>query len=71
LVSESNLILVKPSKRFKDAWVAFEAPGVQPAFAAPDAKRKATTMHANGAGDVLRHSFDDNLQPGRVHTSHF
>jgi hypothetical protein len=26
---------------FKGAWLAFKAPGVEPAFAAPDAKRKA------------------------------
>ena len=36
-----KIIEVRPSKKFKSAWVAFEAPGVEPAFAAPDAKRKA------------------------------
>src|SRR4029077_7870337 len=36
-----NIGEVRPSKEFRGAWVAFEAPGVEPAFAAPDAKRKA------------------------------
>ena len=36
-----KVIEVRPSKRFTGAWVSFEAPGVEPAFAAPDAKRKA------------------------------
>ena len=36
-----NVIEVRPSKKFKGALVAFEAPGVEPAFAAPDAKRQA------------------------------
>jgi hypothetical protein len=36
-----KIIEVRRCKKFKDAWVAFEAPGVQPAFAEPDAKRKA------------------------------
>ena len=38
------------------AWVAFEAPGVEPAFAAPDAKRKAIDYacgrFGGGAGEV-------------------
>jgi hypothetical protein len=37
-----KIIHVKPSKKFKSAWVAFEAPRVEPAFAVPDARRKAT-----------------------------
>jgi hypothetical protein len=36
-----KIIQIRPSKRFFGAWVSFEAPGVQPAFVAPDAKRKA------------------------------
>ena len=36
-----KIIEVRPWKKFKGAWVSFEAPGVEPAFAAPDAKRKA------------------------------
>jgi hypothetical protein len=36
-----KVIEVRPSKKFRGAWVAFEASGVEPAFAAPDAKQKA------------------------------
>jgi outer membrane receptor for ferrienterochelin and colicin len=36
-----KVIEVRPSKRFTGAWVSFEAPGVGPAFAAPEAKQKA------------------------------
>jgi hypothetical protein len=36
-----TIIEIRPSKKFNGAWVAFEAPGVQPAFGVPDAKRKA------------------------------
>jgi len=75
LVSEIQSNPGQAIERFKDAWVAFEAPGVQPAFAALDAKRKAIDYacrrFGGGGGEVLRHSFDDKLQPGRVHTSHF
>jgi len=39
--AEILVIEVRPCEKFKGAWVAFEAPGVEPAFAAPDAKRKA------------------------------
>ena len=35
------IIEVRQSKKFKGAWSAFEAPGVEPAFAEPDAKQKA------------------------------
>jgi len=35
------IIEVRPCRKFKGAWVSFEAPGVEPAFSAPDAKRKA------------------------------
>jgi hypothetical protein len=34
-------IEVRPSRKFKGAWVSFEALGVEPAIAAPDEKRKA------------------------------
>jgi hypothetical protein len=51
-----KVIEVRPSKKFKGAWEAFEAPGVEPAFAAPDAKRKATDYacqrFGGGAGEV-------------------
>jgi hypothetical protein len=53
-------IEVRPSRKFKGAWVAFEAPGIEPAFAAPDAKRKAIDYARNRfggrAGEV--HVFD-------------
>ena len=32
-----KIIEVRPCKKFKGAWVAFEALGVEPAFAEPDA----------------------------------
>jgi hypothetical protein len=52
---------VRPCKRFKGAWVAFEARGAEPAFAAPDAKRKeidyACGRFGGGAREV--HVFDD------------
>jgi len=34
-------IEVRPSKKFKGAWVAFEAPGVEPAFPGPNGKQNA------------------------------
>jgi hypothetical protein len=34
-------IEVRPSKKFKGAWVAFEAPGVEPAFPDPNGKQDA------------------------------
>ena len=49
-------IEVRPCKKFKGAWVAFEAPGVEPAFATPDAKPKAIDYacqrFGSGAGEV-------------------
>jgi len=36
-----RIIEVRASKTFKGSWAAFEAPGVEPAFAEPEAKRKA------------------------------
>ena len=54
-------IEVRPSKKFKGAWVSFEAPGVEPAFGAPDAKQKALGYacgrFGGGAGEV--HVFGD------------
>ena len=53
------IIEVRPCKRFKGAWVAFEAPGVEPAFATPDAKRKAIDYacerFGGSAGEVHVH----------------
>jgi hypothetical protein len=34
-------IEVRPSRKFKGAWVAFEAPGVEPAFPGPNGKLNA------------------------------
>jgi hypothetical protein len=45
-----KVIEVRPCEKFKGAWVAFEAPGVEPAFAAPDAKRKAIDYARNRFG---------------------
>ena len=36
-----KIIKVCPCNRFKEAWNAFEAPGIEPSFAEPDARRKA------------------------------
>lgn len=51
-----KIIEVRPSKKFKGAWVSFQAPGVEPAFVAPDAKRKAidyaSQRFGGGAGEV-------------------
>jgi hypothetical protein len=56
-----NVIEVRPSKKFNGAWVAFEAPGVEPAFGAPDAKQKAIDYACGrlggSAGEV--HAFGD------------
>ena len=58
------VIEVRPPKRFRGAWVAFEVLGVEPAFAAPDAKRKAIDYacgrFGGGAGEVHVYS-DDSL----------
>ena len=56
-----KIIEVRPSKEFKGAWVAFEAPGVEPTFAAPDAKERALS-YARGrfggsAGEI--HVYDE------------
>ena len=51
-----RLIEVRPFKKFKGAWVAFEASGVEAAFAAPEAKRKAVNYacgrFGGSAGEV-------------------
>ena len=56
-----KIIEVRRCKKFKGAWVAFEAPGVEPAFAAPDAKRKAIDYacgrFGGSAGEV--HIYDE------------
>ena len=36
-----TIIEVRPSRKFKGARVAFEAPGVEPAFPAPNGKQNA------------------------------
>jgi hypothetical protein len=57
-----KVIEVRPCKKFKGAWVAFEAPGVEPAFAAPDAKQKAIDYacgrFGGNAGEVHVYSDD-------------
>jgi hypothetical protein len=39
-----NIIEVRPSQKFKGAWAAVEAPGVEPAFATNTPKAKADAM---------------------------
>jgi hypothetical protein len=62
-----TIIEVRPCKKFKGAWVAFEAPGVEPAFARPDAKRKAIDYardrFGGRTGEV--HVFDDDLKAAK------
>ena len=36
-----KVIEVRPCEKFKGAWVAFEAPGVEPAFPDPNGKQDA------------------------------
>ena len=36
-----TIIQIRPSRKFNDAWEAFEAPGIEPVFAAPGAKQHA------------------------------
>src|SRR4029077_3952076 len=38
---QSMIMEVRPCRKFKGAWVAFEAPGVEPAFPGPDGKEDA------------------------------
>ena len=66
-----NMIIeVRPCKKFQGAWVAFEAPGVEPAFAAPDAKRKATDYacqrFGGSAGEVHVYGDDAATIEGKI-----
>ncbi len=36
-----KVIEIRPCEKFKGAWVAFEAPGVEPAFPDPNGKQDA------------------------------
>jgi len=45
-----RIIEVRPSKKFKGAWVSFEAPGVEPAFATSRPKEDATSYATNRFG---------------------
>lgn len=44
------IIEVRPSKKFKGAWEAFEAPGVEPAFATNSPKADAISFAKNRFG---------------------
>ena len=60
------------AEKFKGAWVAFEAPGVEPAFAAPDAKRKAIDYacgHFGGSAAKCTSISDEALPPSRAASS--
>jgi len=55
-------IEVRPSKKFKGAWVAFEAPGVEPAFPDPNGKQDAIDYARDrfgGSRGEIRVYFDD------------
>ena len=45
-----NIIEVRPSQKFKGAWIAFEMPGVEPAFATADPKAAAIEYALNRFG---------------------
>jgi hypothetical protein len=47
-----RIIEVRPSQKFKNAWVACEAPGVEPAFATSSAKADAINYARNRFGGV-------------------
>jgi hypothetical protein len=55
-----RIIEVRPSKKFKGAWEAFEAPGVSPAFGGPSAKSDAIdyASHRFGGGTGEVHVYD-------------
>ncbi|MGH8092270.1 MAG: hypothetical protein ACREIF_02190 [Chthoniobacterales bacterium] len=55
-----RIIEVRPSKKFKGAWVAFESPGVEPAFAQPNGKAKAIDYARGrfGGSDGEIHVYD-------------
>ena len=44
------IIEVRPSKKFKGAWVSFEAPGVEPAFSTNSPKADAISYASNRFG---------------------
>jgi hypothetical protein len=54
------IIEVEPCKKFKDAWVSFEALGAEPAFAAPEAKSKEIDYACGRFGGSARevHVYD-------------
>jgi hypothetical protein len=57
-----KIIEVRPSKKFKGAWVVFEDPGVQPAFQTPNAKADALSYARNRFTGCPRgevHAYDD------------
>jgi hypothetical protein len=51
-----RIIEVRPSKKFDHSWIAFEAPGVEPAFSGPYGKQEAISFASNcfsgSAGEV-------------------
>ena len=51
-----KVIEVRPSTKFKGAWVSFEAPGFEPAFSGRSAKNDANNYacerFGSGAGEV-------------------
>ena len=56
-----TIIEVRPSKKFKCAWVSFEAPGVEPVFSGPAAKADATDYACQRFGGRAgeAHIYDD------------
>lgn len=59
-----KIIEVRPCNRFKGAWVSFEAPGVEPAFATNTPKADAISYASNrfgGASGEVRVYCDDGV----------
>jgi len=56
-----KIIEVRPSKRFGGAWVAFEAPGVEPTFPGPNGKQDAISYASQrfGGSTGELHVYDD------------
>ena len=65
------IIEVRPCRKFKGAWVAFEAPGVEPAFPAlTESRTRLITPGAALAGVAARFTFTaTTLQPSSAASS--
>ena len=60
-----TIIEVRPCNKFKGAWVAFEAPGVEPAFPDPNGKQDAID-YARGRFGGSRDVYGDDASTIRI-----